>query len=78
MTTAVELLVEVLALDATIHRTYPNTAVCWGGIGGSTVTDHCSLGCDNPKHGEVNKEWRILKSNIHKYLEEARNANTQV
>ena len=44
MTTAEELLIEVLALDATIHRTYPNTAVCWGGIGGQTITDHCSLG----------------------------------
>ena len=78
MTTAEELLIEVLALDATIHRTYPNTAVCWGGIGGQMITHHCSLECDNPKHNEVNKEWWVLKSNIHKYLEEARNANTQV
>ena len=78
MSTAEELLIEVLALDSAIHRTYPSTAVCWGGIGGQMLTGHCSLECDNPKHGEVNKEWRILKSNIHKYLEEARNANTQV
>lgn len=42
MPTAVELLVEVLALDATIHRTYPSTAVCWGGVGGNMIT------VDNP------------------------------
>lgn len=78
MATAEELLIEVLALDAAIHRTYANTTACWGGIGGQALTGHCSLECDNPKHGEVNKEWWILKSNIHKYLEEARNANTQV
>jgi len=34
MATAEELLIEVLALDAAIHLTYPSTAVCWGGIGG--------------------------------------------
>ena len=78
MTTAEELLIEVLALDATIHRTYPNTAVCWGGIGGQTITDHCSLGCDNPKHSEDNDAWWRLKSQIHHYLEESRNASTQV
>lgn len=31
MPTAEELLIEVLALDSVIHRTYPSTAVCWGG-----------------------------------------------
>ena len=75
MTTAEELLVEVLALDAAIHRTYPSTAVCWGGIGGQTLTDHCSLGCDNPKHMKEVQAWWDLKFQIHHYLEEARNVD---
>lgn len=78
MTTAEELLIEVLALDSVIHRVYPNTAVCWGGVGGSMITGHCSLECDNPKHRDEKVAWRSLKSNIHKYLEEARNDNTKV
>ena len=73
MTTAEELLIEVLALDSVIHRTYPNTAVCWGGVGGRTITGHCSLECDNPKHSEDNHAWWSLKTQIHNYREEALN-----
>jgi len=78
VTTAEELLVEVLSLDAAIHRTYPNTAVCWGGVGGNMITHHCALECDNPKHRDEKIAWQRLKSQIHHYLEEARNDNKKV
>lgn len=73
MATAEELLIEVLALDSAIHRTYANTTACWGGIGGQALTGHCSLECDNPKHDKDNQAWQRLKFQIHHYLEEARN-----
>lgn len=44
-----------------VHQMYPSTAVCWGGIGGAMMTNHCSWECDNHQaHREANSSLRIL------------------
>lgn len=47
------LLIDLYGAVSNVHITYPNTAVCWGGVGGQAITEHCAFLCDNPKHGEV-------------------------
>lgn len=55
------LLGEIADLFNEVHRSYPSTAVCWGGIGGAAVTHHCSWECDNHvAHRETNGRLRTL------------------
>lgn len=57
----VSLLGEIADTFNEVHKSYPNTAVCWGGIGGAAITHHCSWECDNYQaHSETNGRLRTL------------------
>ena len=43
-----------------IHRSYGSTSVCWGGIGGAAITQHCAWECDNQVHNEARAHLRTL------------------
>ena len=46
----IEKATELIAANQVVHKTYPNTTACWGGIGGQAITPHCAHVCDNPVH----------------------------
>jgi len=62
---AVELARRVLILHQQTHKVYGSTAVCWGGIGGAMMTEHCHLTCSNPKHEGDRDDWRALLSDCY-------------
>jgi hypothetical protein len=51
--TALEALGEMIAAHRSLHRLYPSTSACTGGIGGQAMTQHCGVDCENEaKHRE--------------------------
>ena len=45
-----KLLGDAMVNFESLHRSYPTTAACWGGVGGRMITNHCGFGCQNPAH----------------------------
>lgn len=44
-----------------LHPTYGSTAACGGGIGGMTLTEHCAVVCQNPKHDAAKAAWHEVE-----------------
>lgn len=52
---------EAIQAHRDLHPTYGSTAACGGGIGGMTLTEHCAVVCQNPKHDAAKATWHEVE-----------------
>lgn len=52
------IVIEYIAASDAMHEMYGSTATCWGGVGGSALTAHCSHICHNHIHDEAQERYR--------------------
>jgi hypothetical protein len=56
-----EIVKEFWAAEMDMHPIYGSTSVCGGGIGGSTMTEHCAHICLNPVHDKAKARYEAAK-----------------
>lgn len=61
---------EYVAASDAMHEMYGSTATCWGGIGGSAMTPHCSHICDNIKHRDAQERYHAAYAAVRAIIDE--------
>lgn len=65
-----ELVAEFWQAEIEMHPVYGSTSACGGGIGGSTITEHCAHLCQSPKHDAARERFEAARVAIWQWLKE--------